>query len=532
MPDFGAVSSGHTGTTQAGIDILKAGGNAVDAIVAAALAAGVCEPLLTGMGGGGLMTIRLPDGDVVVADCFSLFPGLESGLEPREFLALDVDYGPTTQTFHAGRGSAAVPGVAPGLEAVWKRYGSLPLEQVAAPAIRLAEEGWTASEATCVVATMLRAITGLTEESRALFQPGGRPLQPGDVVRMPAAADALRAFAREGAGPFVHGRYAQALVEGFGTPHGSLSLQDLSAFTPRFTKPLAVSFDGSTLYVPAPPCSGGALIAFGLKLFTKIAPLSPDPETLTRCFSLVMSATEEARQAGFDRDLLVPGAVQQLLDDANIAAYADRARRRLEHATAPTPPEGPPAGSQPGNTTHISVVDQHGMAASFTSSNGETCGVLWPGLEFPVNNFLGEDDIHPLGFHLGPPGAGFRTGMTPAVLVDSEGGVMALGTGGSNRIRTAMLQVCRHIVSGGMDVEAAVMAPRIHVEGSSVEVEDIGQGEAVLQAAAAEGTQIARFEGRHLYFGGVHSARRRGDGKLEAFGDPRRSGSGLVAQSE
>jgi gamma-glutamyltranspeptidase/glutathione hydrolase len=529
MSDLGAVASGHGGTSNAGVEILLAGGNAVDAIVGAALAAGVCEPLLTGLGGGGLMTIRLSDGQVVVADCFSLFPGLEHGLSAREFLALDVDYGPTTQTFFAGRGSAAVPGVAPGLEAVWKRYGSLPLDVIAGPAIRLAEQGWIATEATCVVATMLRAITGLTDASRALFQPSGRPLQPGDRVVMPAAADALRAFASEGAAPFVEGRFAQSLTEAFGPPHGSLGLRDLSAFQPRFLEPLAVPFCGSTLYVPAPPCSGGALIAFGLAVFERVAGDRPDPATLTRCFAEVMAATERARQEGFDEGLMEAGAVEALLSESSIGRHAAEVETFLGGPRRELPP-GQPQGSQPGNTTHISTVDAQGMAVSYTSSNGETCGTLWPGLEFPVNNFLGEGDIHPLGFHRGPAGGGFRTGMTPALLVDPEGGVMALGTGGSNRIRTAMLQVVRHITSGGMDVKAAVMAPRIHVEGDSVEVEDIGQGEHILSAAAS-GRQLARFEGRHLYFGGVHSARKRADGRFEAFGDPRRSGEGIIARS-
>jgi len=531
MSDLGAVASGHIGTSEAGVEILKAGGNAVDAMVAAALAAGVCEPLLTGLGGGGLMTIRLADGEVIVADCFSLFPGTDHGLDPREFLALEVDYGPTTQTFYAGRGSAAVPGVAPGLEAVWRRYGSLPLSTIAGPAIRLAETGWTATEATCVVATMLRAITGMTAPSRALFQPNGRPLQAGDHVVMPAAADALRSFAEEGAAPFVSGRYGQALAEAFGPPHGSLSLGDLNAFEPQFVSPLAVPFCGSTLFVPAPPCSGGALIAFGLTVFERVAGSDPDPATLTRCFAEVMAATERARTEGFDRRLMEGGAVENLLSDASISRHADEVAERLQKKEDREVPTGLPQGSQPGNTTHISIVDAQSMAVSFTSSNGETCGSLWPGLEFPVNNFLGEGDIHPLGFHRGPAGSGFRTGMTPALLVDAGGGVMALGTGGSNRIRTAMLQVIRHITAGEMDVEAAVMAPRIHVEGESVEVEDVGQ-EGHLLAAASTGRQLARFEGRHLYFGGVHSARRRGDGRFEAFGDPRRSGTGIVATTE
>ena len=528
MSYLGAVSSGHRGTTEAGIEVLEAGGNAVDAIVAAALAAAVCEPLLTGLGGGGLMTIRLPEGEVVVADCFSLFPGLEAGLQAREFTGLDVDYGPTVQTFHAGRGSVAVPGVAPGLEAVWKRFGSLPLETIARPAIRLAEEGWTATKATCVVATMLRAITGLTDRSRELFQPNGRPLQPGDHVVMPHAAEALRAFAQEGAAPFVEGVYARDLVASFGPPHGSLGMADLKGFQPRFVEPLRVEFHGATLYVPAPPCSGGALIAFGLSVFEKTCPSDPNLATLTRCFAEVMAATERARHEGFDAELMEPGAVERLLSADSINRHAADVAKLLQSPSRNVP-EGVPQGSQPGNTTHVSVVDETGMAASFTSSNGETCGTLWPGLEFPVNNFLGEDDIHPLGFHRGPAGAPFRTGMTPALLVEADGGVMALGTGGSNRIRTAMFQVIRHIVYGGMGVEEAVMAPRIHVEGDSVEAEDLGADDGMLEAASSNGRQLAKFDGRHLYFGGVHSARRCGDGSFEAFGDPRRSGLGLIA---
>ena len=399
---------------------------------------------------------------------------------------------------------------------------------VAAPAIRLAEEGWIATEATSVVATMLAAITGLTAESRDLFQPGGRPLQVGDRVVMPEAARALRAFAKDGAEPFVSGEYAQRLVEGFGTPHGSIGTRDLRAFEPRFVAPLSIPFLGATLHVPAPPCSGGALLAFGLRVFAAACPESPTSEDLVRCFAEVMAATERARAEGFDQQLFEDDAVTSLLNPATLQRHASDVvanRERPNDSSA-----GAPTGRVPGNTTHISVVDAAGNAVSFTSSNGETCGNLWPGTGLPVNNFLGEDDIHPLGFHKGPPGARFRTGMTPALLVDAEGGVTALGTGGSNRIRTAMLQVVRHIVDGGMSVEEAVMAPRIHVEGDGVQVEDIGQGKNEIDAAAASGRKLARFEGRHLYFGGVHTARRRADGSFEVFGDPRRSGAGRIAR--
>lgn len=154
---------------------------------------------------------------------------------------------------------------------------------------------------------------------------------------------------------------------------------------------------------------------------------------------------------------------------------------------------------------------------------------MWPGLDLPVNNFLGEDDIHPVGFHLGPAGAPFRTMMTPSLLVSDAGGVLALGTGGSNRIRTAMLQVVHRLVALGSTLEEAVMAPRIHLEGNAAQVEDLGQGLEYLHAVAGGTRRLERFEDRHLYFGGVHSAALRKDGTLLAVGDPRRSGVGGVA---
>ena len=521
----GAVSSGHPETTAAGLRALAAGGNAMDALVAAALAATVCEPLLTGFGGGGVITWRSESaGEAVVLDLMSPFPGLQHGLAPRDFQKLLVDYGPTHQLFHAGRGAAAVPTVAPGLEHAWRRFGTLPLADLAGPAATLAREGSRCTGASEVVATMLRAITEMTPESAALFSPGGTPLQEGDVVRSEAMAQAMETFGAEGAAPFVTGRYAQALVEAFGPPHGSLSLEDLAGFSVVEREPVVVRFHGSTLYAPPPPCLGGGLLAFGMRLLGSLPP-TDDPVEVAAMFSAVMTETERVRAEWFDAEALNPGAVRRLLGPASLEEHRRHLMASLE-SRPNIPPPGPAPGAIPGNTTHISVVDDKGNACAYTSSNGESCGTLWPVAGMPVNNFLGEDDINPEGFHLGPVGARLRTMMTPSLLVREDGGVVALGTGGSNRIRTAMLQVMRHLVDGGMSLEDAVMYPRIHVESDTVAVEETGLSPELLAAAAGASGTITRFEGRHLYFGGVHCAARTGDGTFIAVGDPRRSGAG------
>lgn len=528
---MGAAAAGHTATAAAAAEILAAGGNAMDAAVAAALTAGVCEPLLMGLGGGMIATIREgATGKVYVLDAFSPFPGLDHGLAQREFEAIRVEYGPTFQIFHAGRGATAVPTVAGGLELLHQRWGSLPLARLAAPAIRTAREGWMATAGTEVVAKMLQAITGVGPDSDGLFNPGGRHLREGDRVVMPAMADALEDFAREGAAPFVTGKHARALLAEFGPPRGSLGPTDLTAFQPVIARALAVPYRGATLYVPPPPCMGGALLAFGLELLDLVADGDTSPVEVGRCLAAVMAETERARAEGFDERMFEDGAVQHLLSEANLLSHRAHCLAAIERSRqGGVADEGVPVGAIPGNTTHQSIVDAAGNAVALTSSNGETCGSLWPGTQIPVNNFLGEDDIHPLGFHLGPAGGRFRTMMTPSLLVEEDGGVLAMGTGGSNRIRTAMLQVVRHVVSGHEGLGAAIMEPRIHVEGGTVQVEDLGQGEAWLEAVSGGGERaLSTFPERHLYFGGVHTAARRGDGRFEAFGDPRRSGAAVV----
>ena len=500
----------------------------MDALVAAALAAGVCEPLLTGLGGGGLITWRSGEsGDALVLDFMSVFPGRTHGLTAREFNALSVDYGPTTQTFHVGRGAGAVPGVAVGLDHAWSRFGRLPRASLAAPAIRLARDGWTATAGTEVVSSMLATISALTPESAALFAPGGGGLKEGAVITSEAQAEALAAFGEAGAAPFVSGRYAQALVRDFGPPYGSLCLEDLGAFRVAERAPIAASFHGSTLFSPPPPCLGGALLAFGMGLLGQLS-RSRNPAAIAGALASVMSEAERARGEWFDAGAEEPGAVERLLGEPSLRAHRRHLFASLQRRSV-IAPRGPAPGSIPGNTTHISVVDAEGNAASYTSSNGETCGTLWPGTGFPFNNFLGEEDINPQGFHVGPPGKRMPTMMSPSLLVDDRGGVIALGTGGANRIRTAMLQVLAHLLVGELSIEDAVMYPRLHMEGSAVAIEDVGQGDAVMAAASGPGVTLAPFQGRHLYFGGVHCAARRADGSFEAVGDPRRSGCGEVA---
>lgn len=180
-------------------------------------------------------------------------------------------------------------------------------------------------------------------------------------------------------------------------------------------------------------------------------------------------------------------------------------------------------------TTHISVIDGEGNAASVSISNGEGNGHIVEGCGFMLNNMLGEEDLHVGGFHAWTPDTRLSSMMAPTIITAPDGGLTALGTGGSNRIRTAIFQVALNLIDRGMGIEEAVAAPRLHVEKcGTVSFEDLLTPEersALLAAYPA----AQPWPSRNLFFGGVHAAARGADGRLQGAGDPRRGGVSLTA---
>jgi gamma-glutamyltranspeptidase/glutathione hydrolase len=184
-------------------------------------------------------------------------------------------------------------------------------------------------------------------------------------------------------------------------------------------------------------------------------------------------------------------------------------------------------GTPRGSTTHLSVIDAGGMAAGMTHSNGEGCGHVVPGTGIMMNNFLGEDDINPGGFHLQPAGEPILTMMCPT-LVRRGARRWVLGSGGSNRIRTALLQVLQHLLDAGRSAPEAVEAPRMHVEGEVLNLEVTGRSAEEIAEAVALATHVVRFDGPNMFFGGVHTAELGPDG-FGGAGDARRGGVVVLA---
>ena len=475
----GAIAAGHSLTANAGIRVLRAGGSAVDACVAAAFVSWVCESPLTGPGGGGFMLVHEAEtGKTTVLDFFVTVPKEARG--DVELLELAVDFdGDTRQLFRTGAAAVAVPGTALGLETAHRRFGRMPWAELVAPAAEVARAG---VELTPMQSYLHRILDGLlrhSPEGEALYGREGRPYVLGDRFALPELGETLDRLGAEGSDALYRGELAERTVAHVGAGGGALTLADLEAYVVVEREPIAVEYHGHEFRSNPPPSSGGVLVALGLRT---LGEREPAPGAVADA----MEAQEAARDATFARALVSGDAVQLLK-----------------------------------GTTHISVLDRDGNAASLSASLGSGSGVVVPGTGIHLNNMLGELDL----VGASQPGERLTSMMAPSLVLRDGAPRLVLGSAGSARLRGAILQVTANVVAAGMTVEQAVEAPRVHAEAGVVHCE----APAAADALEVEGRAVVRWKERNLFFGGVSAVEVRPDGETAAAGDPRRGGVGLVA---
>jgi gamma-glutamyltranspeptidase/glutathione hydrolase len=495
----GVVAAGHPLTAEAGAEVLREGGNAVDAAVCAVLASFAVESPLTGFGAGGFMMVHRGE-QTALLDFFVAAPGRD-GIERRAELVpvpvhFDVD---TEQTFYVGPASCGAPGTAAGLEEALDRFGSVPLADLVKPGIRLAREGAPVNAEQAYILDILEPIHARLPGTRELYAPAGRTLREGEVFRFAELAGALERFGAEGAQPFCRGEVAAALSDYVVRHGGTLGPADLAGYEAIERQPIRTAFRGTEVLTNPPPSSGGILIAYCLGLLERLGERS-GPEQIVAA----MGAANDARGEAFAEALYGEGVEASLLD------------ARLLDTTA---------GDLLGSTTHISAIDRDGMCASVTCSNGSGSGVLVPGTGVILNNMLGEEDLNPLGFHAIAPGRRVPSMMAPTVVLRDGEIELGLGSAGSNRIRSAILQTIVRAVEQGMAAAEAVRAPRLHFEHGVVQAEP-GIEEEALARIEARGLPVLRRPAINLFFGGVQAVTRdRATGALSGGGDPRRGGA-------
>jgi gamma-glutamyltranspeptidase / glutathione hydrolase len=509
-PDaLGVVAAGHPVSAQAGADALRAGGNAVDAALGAMLASFACEPLLTGLGAGGYMLVVAPGQAPTLLDFFVEAPG--RGADPArrsKLIPVSVSFGDAIQVFNVGAASVGTFGMPAGVCEAARRYARIPLDRLVAPAAKLARDGVVLTTEQAYIIEILGGIVTSTPESSALFAPTGRLVRAGDRLRQPELAEALERLGAEGSRPFYTGDIGAAIVDWLASRGGTVTGQDLAAYKVVDREPIEVGYRGREVLTNPPPSAGGILLARALACLDA----EPGPPSVTQVVE-VMERTQRERTPDFLAGLDDPEFVERFLAGSSASASSSS-------ASGPVPGQGGRLGS----TTHIAALDRDGWACSVTCSNGSASGVIVPGTGVHLNNMLGEQDLNPLGFHRHPPGRRMPSMMAPTVVLRDGQAELAVGSAGSNRIRSAILQTIIRCVDDGLGAEEAVRAPRVHWEEDIVYTEPGVDLEALERAEYALGP----FRERNLFFGGAQAVARGAGGSFSGGGDPRRGGAAIV----
>ena len=437
-----AIAAGHPATVEAGIEMLRAGGSAADAAVAASLASCVAETVMTGLlGGGHAIYYDGTGGSAENLDFFVAVPGL--GAERREaaLLELDVPFGAELVHYAVGIASCGVPGVPAGLAELWRRHGRLEWTRLVEPALRLARAGveMTPAQASCLA--MLATVMTMNEGAR-IYAPRGSLLAAGERLEQPGLVRALELLAEEGAASAYSGSIADVLLALMRERGGLVTREDLEAYRAEWSAPDEVAYLDARVYTRGD--------------------LSGVPDALPRVPRL-------AELSEAERALILA--------------------RILDH-------EGPDGV---GDTTNITVVDGDGSACVLTTSLGLGSGDFLPGFDLHLNSMLGEADLV-----RGALEAGERMGsmMAPTLVLGDNALELAIGAAGGTRLRGALIQVAAGVLDEGLSPGEAVARPRLHASGGRVQVEP-GFSEAAVAALEREGFAVRVWPAQHHFFGGV-----------------------------
>ena len=499
------IATGHPETTAAAAEMLNDGGNAFDACISAALVACVVEPMLCSLGGGGFLLARQAGHAPQLVDFFVQTPGSKNTGE-IDFFPIIGEFGEATQEFHIGLGSMAAPGLVRGLFHIHRQYARLPIKRLFEPAIRLARDGVALNAHQAYTLAILKPILSVSSTARENFFDGDRPRTEGAVVRLMELSEFLSELAGEGEEFFYQGPAARQLVEHCQHSGGHLQQNDLDEYQVQVRQPLSWQIGDARLWSNPAPSSGGGLVAYASCILAEAAGAGHQFD-LRYVQSVVQSqqmTNQLRKQSDWNRileDQLSQAGARGITSQADDQAHCER------------------------GTTQISIIDWQGSVASMSISNGEGCGFVIPGTGIMMNNMLGEEDINPAGFHQWPENQRVSSMMSPVIADLPGGSQIALGSGGANRIRTAITQVLAQRILLQQSLTEAVMAPRIHLEDRRLNWEDAGFPEAASDWLAEAFSDQVRWSGRNLFFGGVHAVEQNiTTGIAEGVGDKRRGG--------
>jgi len=476
----GTIASGNPYTAEAAAIMLREGGNAFDAAVAALFAATVCEPAAVSIGGGAFMTATTADKQDFVLDFFCQTPGKKIPFKDLEDLLFEVDFGPAQESYRYGKASIAVPGVLAGAFEMIERWGSLPMDLIVAPAVSYAREGYPVGKFMANYLRFLDPILSKQQSGRDIYRQKDQSLPEGATLRNGALADFIQFLGKDGCDEFYRGEIASKIAEDFMDGSGFLTRRDFEKYEPILQKGSSIYYQQHEVITPTIPSFGGMLLGKELEASLE-APMYR------------MRKKEELHK--------IAHRYHDLLEEREQALAKWHAAKWS-------------------GTTHFSVMDEHGNAVAITGSNGEGSGYMIPGTGVMLNNMLGEPSLLPAGDHSWKENIRLASMMAPTIVKDDRNEVrFVLGSGGASRIPFILAQVLHHLIDDKRSLEEAIMAPRMHLEHDTIHIE-LGL-EADKEGAYWE--KMAFFEEPSFFFGGVHAIEQR-KGRLIGFADPRRDG--------
>ncbi len=476
---YGAVASGHKLVSEVGLNILRAGGNAFDAVIACGFASAICEPMLSGLGGGGFL-LTYDNSKSRLFDFFSAHSGLNykrytgKKIDPQ-FIPVTVNFPGSDQIFQSGMASVAVPGCIHGYFHVHQKLGKLPIREIVQPAIELAKKGVALSSFQAYVHQLLAHIILLTPESRYIFanENGDDIKRQNDVIKNADLANFMEILAIEGADLMYKGEVAQQIVTDMMNLGGFITIDDLNTYQTIERQPLSYQSKEGIVY-------GNPLPSFGS--------------------TLAFKHLDELNHFQPDDMLDIDSQIKWL--ESFVAVDNWRQEQKKQDANRHLFSRG---------TTHVSIIDKAGNCASMTTSNGEGSGYIVPQTGTMLNNMMGEDDLHPHGFYAEQPGTRIASMMAPTIAINENGKKIVLGTGGSKRIRSAITQVLWQMFHQKKNLQTAINQPRMYFDGKLLQCEP-GYEKKLKNANYWDKTD--------MYFGGVHAV----SSDNEAIGDFRREG--------
>jgi gamma-glutamyltranspeptidase/glutathione hydrolase len=507
----GMVVTNHPVASAAGAEMLLAGGNAIDAAIAALFTLTVVEPMMVGPLGGGVAHLRLADGRHLVLDGLSTAPGAARGDMYRTVSDTLPDYQETVDGENKiGPLAMAVPGALAGWCKALDEHGTMPLEEVLRPAIRAAAEGFRVTDylagAIGDAAKELATDPGLA----ATFLPGGDVPAVGSRLRQPTLAESLKLITAEGPKALYGGEIGRALAAHMAAAGGLITMADLEAFRVIERQPVRGSYRGFEVLAPPPPASSGVHMTQMLNVLEgfDIARLgSGSAETIHLLAEALKLAFADRAVATAD-----PAFINVPVEKLISKDYAEerRALLRLDQAQD-WAPGIPPAESA--NTTHVTVADSLGNIVATTQTINSLFGARFsiPGTGLIANNYMFNFDPHPNKALSVEPGKRVFTSMAPSIVLKDGKPAFALGLPGGLRIFGSAMQAIINLIDHGMSLQEAVEAPRIWTQGHTLELEPAISAEAEA-GLVARGHMVARP--KHIG-GGMGAIRFLADGLLE-----------------